>query len=158
MANLPQTHAQTFPAGEGGGAETADDPLRILVVDDEPNVRDVLRDVCSRFGHLVTACNGGKEAIAEASRQQFDAAFVDLKMPGMNGSEVLKALRRLLPAATFVMITAYAESELVDESLENGAFICLSKPLSIAEIGDLLRGLAEGGQDAWALPEEVEQL
>jgi two-component system response regulator (stage 0 sporulation protein F) len=78
-------------------------------------------------------------------------------MPGMNGPQVLEALRRLLPKAAFVMITGFAESELVDESLEKGAFLCLSKPLSISEIRDLLQGLTEESGDAWSLlsgPEE----
>jgi len=140
-----------------GPTQTTRSPLRVLIVDDEPNVCQVLRDACSRFGYLVTTCTNGEQAIAEARRQAFDVIFLDIRMPGMNGPQVLKVLRRLLPRAAFVMITAYAESELVEESLESGAFLCLSKPLSISEIKDLLQGLSEDRGEAWALLSGAEE-
>ena len=114
--------------------------LDVLVVDDEQNVCDLLRDALARYGHRVVSFTDGHRAIEEAQRQSFDVVFLDIRMPGINGVEVLKTLHRLLPQATFVMITAYAESELVDESLDSGAFICLSKPLSILEVVELVQG------------------
>ena len=151
MADVSHVKDRRRAFGHRGGIQTAPKTLRVLVVDDEPNVCNVLRDACSRFGYSVATCNDGNQAIAEARRQAFDVVFLDIRMPGMNGPQVLKLLRRLLPQATFVMITAYAESELVDESLESGAFLCLSKPLSISEIKDLLQGLAEDRRAAWGL-------
>ena len=151
MADLPQGKDQQAAVRGGSATDTHTGQLRVLIVDDEPNVRSVLADACSRFGYQATTCNGGEQAMAEARSQSFDVVFLDIKMPGMNGPQVLKALRRLLPKAAFVMITGFAESELVDESLESGAFLCLSKPLSISEIRDLLQGLCEEGGDAWSL-------
>ena len=77
----------------------------------------------------------------EARQCSFDVVFLDVRMPRMDGLETLKALHRLLPKATFVMITAYAESALVDESLDSGAFLCLSKPLSITQVASLIESL-----------------
>ena len=157
MADLPQGKAQQAAVRGGSATDTQTRQLRVLIVDDEPNVRSVLGDACSRFGYQATTCNGGEQALAEARGQSFDVVFLDIKMPGMNGPQVLKVLRRLLPKAAFVMITGFAESELVDESLESGAFLCLSKPLSISEIRDLLQSLSAEGGDAWSLlsgPEE----
>jgi len=127
------------PAAKDGKAQPAGQSLDILVVDDEVNVGNLLRDALVRHGHRVVALTNGQQAVEEASRRSFDVVFLDIRMPGMNGVQTLKALHRLLPRATFIMITGYAESELVDESLEGGAFICLSKPLSIFEVVDLVR-------------------
>jgi DNA-binding response OmpR family regulator len=113
-------------------------------VDDEPNVGSLLRDALVRHGHRVVTLTDGQRAVEEAARRSFDVVFLDIRMPGMNGLQTLKALRRLLPKATVIMITAYAESELVDESLESGAFICLSKPLSIFEVVELVQNF--GGE------------
>jgi len=157
MADLPRESATRVRNRGGATTETTRSRLRVLIVDDEPNVCNVLRDACSRFGYSVTTCNDGAQAIAEAHCQTFDVIFLDIRMPGMNGTEVLKILRRRLPRATFVMITAYAESELVDESLESGAFLCLSKPLSISEIKDLLEGLSDDREVAWTLLPGVEK-
>ena len=151
MADLPELDTERESDWGGVRRKAAGRPLRVLIVDDEPNVCDVLRDACSRLGCLVTTFNSGEQAIAEARREGFDVVFLDIRMPGLNGAQVLRVLRRLVPRATFVMITAYAESELVDESLESGAFICLSKPLGISEIRDLLQSVSEDRGDAWAL-------
>ena len=157
MADLPRESATGVRDRGRGPTETTRSRLRVLIVDDEPNVCNVLRDACSRFGYSVTTCNDGDQAIAEARRQTFDVIFLDIRMPGMSGPQVLKVLRRLLPQAAFVMITAYAESSLVDESLESGAFLCLSKPLSISEIKDLLEGLSDDREVAWTLLPGVEK-
>jgi CheY-like chemotaxis protein len=120
----------------------------VLVVDDEPNGCDVLRDALSRYGHRVTTCTDGQQALLEARRQTFDAVFLDIRMPGMNGVQVLRGLRKSLPRAAFIMITACAESELVDQSLESGAFVCLPKPLSIFEVVELVQGLYDDRKTA----------
>ena len=94
---------------------------KILVVDDEPHIRELFHDALSRRGHEVTTTDSGMQAMAMAQAQQFDIVFLDIKMPGMNGVETLQALQRLNPQATYVMITGFARSELVEESLGSGA-------------------------------------
>jgi len=126
---------QTSPGGRS---------LDILVVDDEVNVGHLLRDALVRHGHRVVTLTSGQRAVEEATRRSFDVVFLDIRMPGLNGLQTLRAIHRLLPKATVIMITGYAESDLVDESLESGAFVCLSKPLSIFEVVDLVRNF--GGQ------------
>jgi len=117
--------------------------FNILVVDDERNICDLLKQALEQVGCSVqTACDG-KEALELADNAEFDAIFLDIKMPGMNGVEVLKNLRRTQPDACFVMITGYATSDLVDESLSSGAFVCLSKPFGIVQVLDVIKSLRE---------------
>lgn len=117
--------------------------LKILVVDDEPNICRLLRDVMSRQGYEVTTCTDSMEAIQQAKEERFDLVFLDIKMPGLNGVQLLKGLKQMHQEATFVMITGYAGSDLVDESLNSGACICLPKPFSVAQVLDIARTAAE---------------
>ena len=117
--------------------------FRVLVVDDEKNICDLLKQAIETTGCSVqTACDG-KAALEYAKETQYDAIFLDIKMPGMNGVEVLKHLRQTQTNAAFVMITGYASSDLVDESLSSGAFLCLSKPFGIAQVLDVIRTVKE---------------
>ncbi len=120
--------------------------LRALVVDDEKGICDLLQQAIEYIGCQVqTACEGNR-ALALAQENRFDAIFLDIKMPGMNGVELLKRLRQIQPQAAFVMITGYAGSELVDESLSSGAFICLSKPFGLAQVAEVIKSLREERQ------------
>ena len=114
---------------------------KILVVDDEPHIRELFHDALSRRGYQVATTNSGTEALALARAEDFDVIFLDIKMPGMNGVETLKGLLGLNPHATYVMITGFASSDLVDESLGSGALMCLSKPFGIREIDDIVSSI-----------------
>lgn len=118
--------------------------LKILVVDDEPNIRRLLRDVMSRRGYEVTTCSDSADAIQQSRDQRYDLVFLDIKMPGLNGVQLLKALRQIHTQATFVMITGYAGSDLVDESLNSGACLCLPKPFGMAQVLDIAKAAEEG--------------
>jgi len=118
---------------------------RILIVDDEEEIRELFIDILAPRGYEVVAAASGPEAIARAGEGPFDMIFLDIKMPGMNGVETFEALKRLSPHSQCVMITGYAGSQLVDQSLAEGALLCLAKPIGVAEILDLVRGLEGGG-------------
>jgi CheY-like chemotaxis protein len=117
---------------------------RILVVDDEQEIRQLFVDILVPRGYEVIAAASGPEAIACAGQQGFDVIFLDIKMPGMNGVETFEALKRISPRAQYVMITGYAGSQLVDQSLAGGALLCLSKPFGVTDILDLVRSLEQG--------------
>ncbi len=113
----------------------------ILIVDDEEGIRQLFIDVLTPRGYQVAAAASGPEAIACARQQSFDVIFLDIKMPGMNGVEAFAALKEIAPHASYIMITGYAGSDLVDQSLRDGAQLCLSKPFGVADILDLVRSL-----------------
>lgn len=130
--------------------------FRILVVDDEKNICDLLKVALEQIGCAVETTTEGPQAIGWAHEHTYDAIFLDIKMPGMNGVEVLKNLRKVQPNAAFVMITGYAGSDLVDESLSSGAFVCLSKPFGISQVQDIIRTLYDGAPGDAGDPDMVE--
>jgi CheY-like chemotaxis protein len=118
--------------------------LDILVVDDEQSICLLLQDVLSRFGHRVTTCQDGAAAVELATERSFDLAFMDIRMPGMGGLEALKKLHEIHPDTTYVMITGYAATDVVEESLRSGASACLCKPFSLSQVTKLLQQLISG--------------
>lgn len=119
-------------------------PLDILVVDDEQSICLLLRDVLARFGHQVITCQDGEAAIEMASDRRLDLIFLDIRMPGMSGLDVLKKLRDLQREAKFVMITGFAKDDIIEEALQSGASACLSKPFRLAQVVELLEQLQVG--------------
>ena len=113
----------------------------ILVVDDEPGICALLQEALERHGHRVTVCGGPEEALAAATREYFGVVLLDVMMPAMNGYELLRALRERLPRAVFVMMTGYPNSPVADSCLQDGAMLCLPKPVRIAGLLDLLANL-----------------
>lgn len=117
--------------------------LRVLVVDDEQNLRDLLRSELTSRGHEVTACAHGREALRVAEKMTFDAAILDLKMPGMSGIELLQHLKQLSPDTEAVIQTGYATQETAIEALRLGAFDYITKPCQLDEIEAILGRIAE---------------
>lgn len=100
---------------------------RILVCDDEEGIRESLELVLGTDYRLTFAADG-EEAIARAKEQAFDMALVDIKMPRINGLEVLKWFRQHQPAVPVVMLTAYQSVEMAREAILQGAADYLAKP------------------------------
>ncbi len=102
--------------------------LRILVVDDESTVRDYLRLILEKDGcEVVEAAHGG-EAIEHMRRQRADLIFLDLVMPHMNGPDTLKAVRESWPEVPVAILTAYPESDLMEQALLYSPVTLLAKP------------------------------
>jgi len=118
--------------------------LDILVVDDEHSICMLLNDVLARFDHNVVTCQDGVNALQLADDKKFNLIFLDIRMPGMGGLDVLKNLRELQPEATFVMITGYAKDDIIDEALQSGASACLCKPFSLTQVTKLLEEVTAG--------------
>jgi len=112
--------------------------IRVMVVDDEPEVRALFVDVLERHGHTVHALADGQSALELAAREPIDLAFLDIKMPGLSGVETLSRLRVLQPQATCVMVTGYADNHLVDQCMALGAEICMCKPIGMRELLDMV--------------------
>src|SRR5438270_1746443 len=117
--------------------------LRILFVDDEKPLQELLRSELPRLGHEVTVCPDGKAAVKALEKGRFDAAILDLRMPGMSGIEVLEHLKRVSPDTEAVMMTGHASMETAIEAMRLGAFDYITKPCKLAEIEALLQKVAE---------------
>lgn len=102
--------------------------FRILVVDDELIVRDSIKEWLEDEGFSVDMAESGFEALEKLSKGPFDLMLVDVKMPGMDGVEVLKRSKEISPGIPVVMMTAYATVETAVEAMKVGAFDYLMKP------------------------------
>jgi DNA-binding NtrC family response regulator len=117
--------------------------LRILFADDEAYLRDLMQEELPRMGHEVTVCPDGLAAMKALERGSFDAALLDLKMPGMTGIEVLGKIRQLSPETQVVILTGQASVDTAVQALRLGAFDYLTKPCKWAELEVLLSRVAE---------------
>ena len=107
---------------------------RILVVDDEEHVRRVLSLMLAGEGYQVVTAAGGREALERFQDEVFDLVILDLRMPDLDGLEVLSRLRAAEPDQTVVMITAYASVDTALTAMKRGAFDYIGKPFQEEEI------------------------
>jgi len=107
---------------------------RILVVDDERSMRELLMIVLRREGHQVHLAEDGASAVALLEHQAVDVLISDIKMPGMSGVDVLREAKRIDPDIVGIMITAYASTESAVEALRLGAYDYLTKPFDVEEL------------------------
>jgi two-component system nitrogen regulation response regulator NtrX len=112
---------------------------RVLVVDDEAGIRDTMRMILEYDGHECLVAGSGQEALAVAERETPDIAFVDIKMPGMDGLEVLGRLRAMNDGMPVVIISAHGTAATALEAGRLGAFRFIEKPLSKDYVLDAVR-------------------
>ncbi len=117
---------------------------QILIVDDERVLRHTLAGLFEYIGYQVSEAASGREALEHLRRQTFDVVILDLKMPEMDGTEVLKAARPLAPDTVFILLTAYGTMDSAIAAIRHGAFDYLLKPSPVREIFHAVEtGLAE---------------
>lgn len=105
--------------------------VKILIVDDEAVMRDTMSDWLLEKGFNVVSVISGMEAIEKVKTGSFNIAFVDMKMPGLDGLEVLRAMKRIDPETAVVIMTAYATIETAIEAMKEGAYEYMIKPFSL---------------------------
>jgi two-component system, NtrC family, response regulator AtoC len=113
--------------------------VRILVVDDEEIVRESLTGWLRKDGYTVANAPDGKAAVEALRSGSFGIVLLDLKMPGMDGLQVLEESRRLRPEATYVIMTAYATVDTAVAAMKLGAFDYLVKPFDPEELSLLIQ-------------------
>ena len=127
---------------------------RILIIDDESNIRMMLRLALQHVGHAVETAADGPEGLEKfgPGGPGWDVVLLDQRMPGMEGLEVLREMRRRDPAARVVMITAFGTIDLAEEALDAGAADFLRKPFTV----DTLRGAVQAALwDAFARADDA---
>jgi heterodisulfide reductase subunit A len=117
--------------------------FRILVVDDELIVRDSLKDWLTEDGFQVDAAESGPDALEKLTKQSYHLMLLDIKMPDMDGVEVLKRAKEMRPDVAVVMMTAYATVETAVEAMKIGALDYLMKPFDPDTLGPLVVKLYE---------------
>ena len=116
-------------------------PARVLVIDDEPIIRDVLQEILSREGYAIESVSDAEAGLKALESGQHDLIILDLMLPGIGGFETLKEIKRRDPDSVVVMITAYGSVETAVQAMRMGAHDYLTKPF---KNDDVLRTLSTG--------------
>jgi CheY-like chemotaxis protein len=111
----------------------------ILVVDDEKNIRTTLADILEGEGYDVRTADTGEQAVRLCRKQPFDVVLMDVRMPGMDGFEAFRVIRRHRPDAQVIMMSAYSTNEFRRVAQGEGATAFLRKPLDVDHLIDLLK-------------------
>jgi DNA-binding response OmpR family regulator len=111
---------------------------RILVVDDDTAVATMLSRALSRHGYTIDTARSGEEALARAEGNGYDAAILDLVMPGRDGADLGNALAARRPGLTIAFLTGYRHSPLIDTVRKTGRAV-FSKPVVVQELVDYLK-------------------
>jgi DNA-binding NtrC family response regulator len=106
----------------------------VLVVDDDPTAYRLLREVLAREGYEVETAGSGREALEKAGTILFDVVLLDVRLPDLNGVEVLRELKPLSPETVVIMMTAFGSIETAIESIQRGAYDYISKPLKLDDV------------------------
>jgi DNA-binding NtrC family response regulator len=107
---------------------------RILVVDDEEQMRDLLAKVLERKGYQVSVCGDGTQALAFLEREPVDLVITDVRMPGLNGMEALRAIKELNSEIVVLIMTAFGSIDQAVQAVKEGAYDYINKPFKIDEI------------------------
>jgi two-component system response regulator PilR (NtrC family) len=108
--------------------------MRILVIDDEADIRDTLGALLSSIGYEVSAADSGAAAIERAERESFDLAITDLRMPDMSGEETIAALRRIDPDLPMIVVSGYVSDESAQRCYAQGGVRIVCKPFDIDDV------------------------
>ncbi len=111
---------------------------RILVVDDEIFIRDLLTDFFSKLNFAVTTAADGNAGVATFRKEQFDAVLVDLKMPGQSGLETLRQIHALRRGSPVIIMTGYPTIDSSIEALRAGAYDYIIKPFKLQELKEVV--------------------
>ena len=128
--------------------------IRVLVADDEASIRFVLQEALEGLGHRVVAVEDGDQALHELTHNEYDLAFLDIRMPGPTGIEVLQQVRESGTDVAIVIITAQNLLDNAVEAMKVGALDYLVKPFALAEVA----ALTEKALTTRALKNEVRSL
>jgi len=120
---------------------------RVLVVDDEPSIRRVLHTTLSSLGFYVEEASGAEEAVSCVRRGRYDAALLDMNMPGVGGIEACRAIRRLSPRLPILMLTVRDSAEDKIGALDAGADDYVTKPFHVGELMARVRAAVRRSQD-----------
>ncbi len=147
MEALKQLRSHRDMSGMGKSISARTHQARILVVDDEADVRLLLTREISDRGHEVVAAADSAQAVEEMGRGEFDVVLTDIRMPGMDGIDLAGWIKRTRPYTNVIVMTGYGSLESANTAVQVGAFDYLLKPfgemdLVISSIDRALRGHA----------------
>jgi DNA-binding NtrC family response regulator len=111
---------------------------RVLVVDDDPQMLDMLREVVEYLGYEASAAASGEKAIAAMATVRQQLVFLDLLLPGISGLEVLNYIREHHPTVPVIVLTGNIDHRMASEARAAGAFAVVGKPIDLNTLRDLV--------------------
>ena len=127
---------------------------RILIIDDQESIRESLKLALEKEGYLVETAENGQEAIRKSKEQFYNMALVDLRLPDMDGIELLTKMRETVPKMSKIIITGYPSQENAIEAVNRGADGYLVKPYSMEELLRKIKEQLQKQQEARKYSEE----
>ncbi|MCU6710688.1 response regulator [Paenibacillus sp. J5C_2022] len=119
---------------------------KVLIVDDQNGIRILLLEVFSSEGYNTYQASNGKLALEIVKRESPDLVLLDMKIPGMDGLEILKHIKAIDSSIKVIMMTAYGELDMIKEATDLGALMHFTKPFDIDELRvEVNRQLQSGG-------------
>jgi two-component system, NtrC family, response regulator HydG len=116
---------------------------RVLVVDDETNMRTTLADILGDEGCVIDTAVDGLNAVEMCEKEDYDVVLLDVRMPGIDGVETFRRIRRHSKSVRVVMMSAYSRDDLKRTALDEGAVAFLSKPLDIENVVGLIKDVRD---------------
>jgi response regulator RpfG family c-di-GMP phosphodiesterase len=130
----------------------------ILIVDDEPRIRELMLEILESDGYRVAACESGPRALERLRRETFQLLLTDLMMPGMDGLTLIRKTRALDPTIATVILTGHASTDSAVGALRSGVDDYLVKPFEVAELRRVIRGTLEKHRERLASEELLAML
>lgn len=127
----------------GCAVRDGEDSFRILVVDDDPEMRRLLAEFLRGEGFRVDLAANGQEALRQLCEEIFDHVVLDKNLPGESGLEILPLLRALAPGTLVTLITAFGDSRTHEQAFTRGAYEVLLKPFNLDDLVEVLRKAQE---------------
>lgn len=135
-----------------GNKRAGNNTLQVLLVDDEKGYVNVLSNRLSKRSIKATKAFSGTEAIQILRKQDFDVVVLDLKMEDMDGIEVLKVIKRMVPDLPVIILTGHGSQTAAKEGITFGAFDYLTKPCELSELMDKIHEAHQHQQNLSAHP------
>ena len=116
----------------------------LLVVDDDNIIVKTLVDIFNHKGYQAVAANSAREALEDLERERFELLLSDIRLPDMNGVQLIQSGKIIQPDIMVILMTAYAADELVQEGIRAGANKVFVKPLDVGNLLDYISSLLDG--------------
>ena len=131
MSSVTAKKLKTLKDGKG--------QIAILIVEDDQDLREALATSLGDEGYQVISAQDADEAIASVKAHKVNIVFMDICLPDVNGVEVYKAIKKIQPAVTTVMMTGFFVQDLVDAAISAGAYAILYKPFTVDDILKMIK-------------------
>jgi excisionase family DNA binding protein len=116
----------------------------VLIVDDDPMIREILNEIVQNQGFTATTAESGEDALAEVSKQHFDLIFLDLRLPGLSGPEVMESIKAIDKNTVVTVVTAFADEPIALQAMSLGPLLLIRKPFREKDILEILNIVMKG--------------